>query len=41
MRAQCYAKHLTGLANKLQKYLPDDPEFLKEFGIRKKFLGIL
>lgn len=41
MRAQHYAKHLTGLANKLQKFLPNDPEFLKEFGIRKKFLGIL
>ncbi len=41
MRARHYAKHLTGVANKLQKYLPDDPEFRKEFGIRKKLLGIL
>jgi hypothetical protein len=37
MRARHYAKYLTGLANKLQKYLPDDPEFRKEFGIKKKW----
>lgn len=41
MRARQYAKYLAELANQLQKYLPDDPEFLKEFGIRKKLLGIL
>jgi tetratricopeptide (TPR) repeat protein len=41
MRARRYAKHLTGLANDLQKYLPDDPEFRKEFGVRKKLLGVL
>ncbi|MGD9000925.1 MAG: sulfotransferase, partial [Granulosicoccaceae bacterium] len=40
MRARHYAKHLTGLANKLQKYLPDDPEFRKEFGIKKRWLGL-
>ena len=40
MRARNYAKYLAGLANKLQKYLPDDAEFRKEFGIKKKWLGL-
>lgn len=40
MRARHYAKHLTGLANKLQKYLPDDPEFRREFGIKKRWFGL-
>jgi hypothetical protein len=40
MRARHYAKYLTDLANKLQKYLPDDPGFRKEFGIKKRWLGL-
>jgi len=41
MRALHYAKYLTELANNLKKHLPDDPELLGKFGIRKKFLGII
>lgn len=35
MRSRHYAKYLADLANKIQKYLPDDPEVRKEFGIKK------